>query len=113
MPVKITTKEYKRANLVEISGRIDSNTAPQLEQTLKKIIDEGRYRIVVDLAETDFMSSAGLRALIAALKQVRRFNRGDLRLSSMPVKLRKAFELAGLLDLFQLFDNSVDAVGSF
>lgn len=113
MAVKITTKEYKRVDLIEISGRIDSSTAPQLEQALKKIIDDGRFRIVVDLADTDFMSSAGLRALIAALKQVRRFNRGDLRLSALPPKVKKAFDLAGLLELFQTFDNSIDAVGSF
>ena len=113
MAVKITTKEYKRVDLIQVDGRIDSSTAPQLEQALNKIINEGRYRIVVDLSDTDFMSSAGLRALIAALKQVRRFNRGDLRLASIPTKVRKAFELAGLLDLFQVFDNSIDAVGSF
>jgi anti-sigma B factor antagonist len=113
MAVKITTKEYKRVDLVLVDGRIDSNTAPQLEQALKNIIDEGRYRIVVDLSDTDFMSSAGLRALIAALKQVRRFNRGDLRLAAIPTKVKKAFELAGLLELFQVFDNSIDAVGSF
>lgn len=113
MAVKITSKEYKRVDLIEISGRIDSSTAPQLEQALNKIIDEGRFRIVVDLENTDFMSSAGLRALIAALKQVRRFNRGDLRLSTIPPKVKKAFDLAGLLELFQVFDNSIDAVGSF
>ncbi len=113
MAVKITTKEYKRVDLIQVDGRIDSSTAPQLEQALNKIVNEGRYRIVVDLSDTDFMSSAGLRALIAALKQVRRFNRGDLRLASIPTKVRKAFELAGLLDLFQVFDNSIDAVGSF
>lgn len=113
MAVKISTKEYKRVDLVQVDGRIDSNTAPQLEQALKTIIDEGRYRIVVDLTETDFMSSAGLRALIAALKTVRRFNRGDLRLSGIPTKVKKAFELAGLLELFQVFDDSIDAVGSF
>ncbi len=113
MATKITSKQYKRVDLVEIAGRIDSNTAPQLETALQKIINDDRYRIVVDLAETEFMSSAGLRALISALKQVRRFNRGDLRLSSMPTKIRKAFELAGFTELFQFFDNSVDAVGSF
>jgi anti-sigma B factor antagonist len=59
------------------------------------------------------MSSAGLRALLSALKQVRRFNRGDLRLANMPTKVKKAFELAGLLEVFKVFGNSVDAVGSF
>ncbi|CAG0944275.1 Anti-sigma-B factor antagonist [Anaerolineae bacterium] len=113
MATKINSKQYKRVDLVEVSGRIDSSTAPQLEQALNKIIKDGRYRIVVDLTGTDFMSSAGLRALLSALKQVRRFNRGDLRLAAMPVKIKKAFELAGLLEVFQIFDDAVDAVGSF
>ena len=113
MATKIITKQYKRVDLVEINGRIDSSTAPQLEQALQKIIREGRYRIVVDMSETDFMSSAGLRALLSALKQVRRFNRGDVRLASLPDKIKKAFDLAGLLEVFKVYDNSVDAVGSF
>ena len=65
------------------------------------------------MSETDFMSSAGLRALLSALKQVRRFNRGDVRLANLPDKIKKAFDLAGLLEVFKVFDNSVDAVGSF
>ena len=113
MAVKITTKEYKRVDLVAVEGRVDSSTAPQLEKALQKIIDAGRYRIVVDLSDADFMSSAGLRVLLSSLKQVRRFNRGDLRLAAMSSKVKKAFELAGLTVVFQLYDNSVDAVGSF
>lgn len=113
MATKINTKQYKRVDLIEVDGRIDSSTAPQLDQALNRIINDGRFRLVVDLSETDFMSSAGLRALLAALKQVRRFNRGDLRLAGMSAKVKKAFELAGLLEVFQTFDNPVDAVGSF
>lgn len=113
MALKINVREYKRVDLVEVAGRVDSSTAPQLEQALKKIIKDGHYRIVVDLAETEFMSSAGLRALLSALKDVRRFNRGDVRLSSMPEKIKKAFDLAGFLELFKVYDNAVDAVGEF
>jgi anti-sigma B factor antagonist len=113
MPAKVTLKEYKRVDLVEVQGRIDSSTASQLEQAMKKITQEGRYRIVVDMAETEFMSSAGLRVLIGTLKEARRFNRGDVRLAAVTTKVKKAFDLAGFDELFQFFDNSVDAVGSF
>lgn len=113
MAVKITTREYKRVDLVEVSGRIDSSTAPQLEKELQKIIDEGRFHLVVQIAGVEFMSSAGLRALLSAAKQVRRFNRGDLRLAAVQTKVKKAFDLAGLNELFKFYDNDVDAVGSF
>jgi anti-sigma B factor antagonist len=113
MAAKVNAKQYKHVDLLEVSGRIDSSTAPLLEQALEKIMKEGRFRVVVDLGETEFMSSAGLRALIAALKEARRFNRGDVRLANMPPKINKAFELAGFLELFKAFENAVDAVGSF
>ena len=113
MPAQVNTKQYKQCDLVQVSGRIDSSTAPLLEQALKKIMQDARYHIVVDLGETEFMSSAGLRALIAALKETRRFNRGDVRLTNMPPKINKAFELAGFLELFKVYEQSTDAVGSF
>ena len=111
--IKITTKELKRVDVVKVTGRVDSNTAPQLENALNRIINAGRFRIVVDLNETEYMSSAALRTLLSALKQVHRWNRGDLRLTNMPEKIKKAFDLAGFLELFQVFDDEVEAVGSF
>ena len=114
MSFSVTTKELKRVDLVQVGGRVDSATAPQLEQTLQKIIDSGRYNIVVDLMETEYMSSAALRALISAQKQVKHGMRsGDVRIASMPDKIRKAFDLAGFLELFQIYDNEAEAVGSF
>ena len=113
MSLKIETREYKRADLLEVVGRVDSSTAPQLEQALKKSIKDGHFHIVVDLGETEFMSSAGLRALLSALKEVRRFNRGDVRLANLPEKIKKAFDLAGFLELFKVYDNATDAIGDF
>ncbi len=113
MAAKINTKQYTRVDLVQVSGRIDSSTAPLLDQAFQKILKAERFRIVVDLTDTDYVSSAGVRALLTAQKAVRRFNRGDVRLAGMSDKVKKAFELAGLLQLFQLFENATDAVGSF
>lgn len=114
MSISVTTKELKRVDLVLVGGRVDSATAPQLEQTLQKIIDAGRYNIVINLTETEYMSSAALRALISAQKQVRHgIRQGDVRLASMPDRIRKAFDLAGFLELFQIFDSEAEAVGSF
>jgi len=51
--------------------------------------------------------------LVATLKQVRRWNRGDLRLAALPPRIIDVLKLAGLDVLFQSFDSAVDAVGSF
>lgn len=111
--MEITTKPLKRVDLVTVSGRIDSATAPELERALKAITDGQRFRIVVDMGGMTYISSAGLRTLIAALKRCKRWNRGDLRLANMPPRIVEVFELAGLTPLFKVYLDAVEAVGSF
>jgi|SRR5581483_2787707 anti-sigma B factor antagonist len=110
--IKVT--RHKRVDVVEVSGRIDSSTAPQFEAAIQKIIDEGRYRIVVDLKQTEYMSSAAFRVLISAHKQVQKgAHRGDVRLAGVSPKLMETFKLGGFDELFKFFENQVDAVGSY
>jgi len=111
--VDIQVKQYKRIDYVEISGRVDSNNAGRLEETFNEITEAKRFRIVVDMQSLEYISSRGLRALIATLKETRRWNRGDLRLCNVPARIQEVLDLAGLTPLFRIFDNSVDAVGSF
>ena len=111
--MEIKTKQLKRVDVVSLAGRIDSNTAAQLEEALKALTEAKRYHIVVDMEGLEYISSRGLRALITTLKETRRWNRGDLRLCNLPLRIKDVLNLAGLTPLFKVFDNSVDAVGSF
>ena len=108
----VTVQQYKRCDLVKASGRIDSATAPKLAETLDGILNAGRYRIVLDLSDVEFMSSAGLRVLIATQKTCKRYNRGEVILALVPKRIYDALELAGFVPLFRFFDNVLDAVGS-
>ncbi len=111
--MEITTTQLKRCDLVTVTGRVDGSTAPDLERALRSITDDGRFRIVLDLGGTEFMSSAGLRALISTWKTVRRFNRGDIVLANVPPKIDAVLDLAGLKSQFRIFPTATEAVGSF
>jgi len=74
--MEIITREFKHCDLVEIKGRLDSATAPQLNEKLNEIMENGRYKIVLDLAELSFVSSAGLRVFVNTQKACKRYNRG-------------------------------------
>lgn len=111
--MEITHKALKRVDLVTVSGRVDSSTAPDLEATLRAINDGGRFRIVLNLVGLEYVSSAGLRVLVTTLKNCRRYNRGDLRLASVPERIAGVLELAGLDVLFKTYPNAAEAVGSF
>lgn len=111
--MEISVKEMKRSVLVNPSGRIDHQTAPELQKTLNDLINQGHFKIVLDLSDVSYISSAGLRVLLAARKSVKRWNRGDLRLAELQPYVRDTLELVGFTRIFDIYDSSVDAVGSF
>jgi anti-sigma B factor antagonist len=111
--MKITTKQLKRVDLVTVSGRVDSATAPELDSVLKSIVEAGRFRICMDLKDLEYLSSAGIKVLISTLKTCKRWNRGDLRLANLPPHIADVFDLAGLVPLFKIYPDAVQAVGSF
>lgn len=110
--LSIQTTELKRVMLLEVSGRIDSTTASELGDALNGVIEEGRNKIVLDLEKVDYMSSAGLREIVAALKRLNK-GTGDLRLACPSDRVREVLELAGLDEIFKIFDTQLEAVGSF
>ncbi|NBD35670.1 MAG: anti-sigma factor antagonist [Chloroflexi bacterium] len=108
-----TLEEFKHCDLLSVSGRIDSQTAPELAEALDDILDQGRYNIVLDLNDVLFISSAGLRVLINTQKQCKRLNRGEVVLARVPERIYEAMDLAGFIPLFEIFDDKVHAVGYF
>ena len=111
--MEIIHKEFKRVDLVSVSGRVDSNTAPDLESTFRGINNAGRFRIVLDMSNLEYISSAGLRVLVSTLKNCRRYNRGDLRLASLSDRITGVMEMAGLDVLYKIYPDATEAVGSF
>lgn len=96
-----------------MAGRIDSDTAQELKETFKSIIDTGRFRIAFDMSEVDFMSSVGVWVLLDTQKSCKRYNRGDLVIASVNENIRHTLDLAGLIHFFKIYDSVLDAVGSF
>lgn len=111
--LEISSQELRRCDLVTVKGRIDSASASQLKEALTAVTEAGRFKIVLNIADVEFMSSAGLRQLLDSLKTCKRWNRGNLILAEVPSKVKEVLDLAGLMALFTIFDTEVEAVGSF
>ena len=111
--MEITTQEFKHCEMITVTGRVDSSTAPQLAQALEAANDGGKYKLVVNMEGLEYMSSAGFRALLAAQRNCKKYNRGEVVLVSVPDRIREALELAGFTELFKTFDDSLTAVGHF
>lgn len=110
--MQISSRELKRVNVVTVSGRVDSAASPDLDKTLQGLLEHRRNQIVVELAGVEYMSSAGLRALVSALKAAKKGG-GDVVIADPSDRVREVVDLAGLTSVFTMFDDVLEAVGSF
>ncbi len=111
--MEFTTTQYKRCDVVRAGGRIDGSNAPQLEEILKSITESGRFKIVFDMSEVNFMASAGWWVLIRTQKVCKRYKRGELVLANVDERIRSSLSIVGMNDYFKIFDDLTAAVGSF
>ncbi len=112
--MEIKVEPMKRCDLAVLSGMIDSASAPDLEKNLLELIEGGTRNLAINLREVTFISSPGLKALLAAQIRVRRkIPPGEVVLSEIPPNLREVLELVGMQHLFRFYEHDVEAVGSF
>ena len=109
----ISVTRHDSVTLIEAHGRVDSTNADQLGEILTSEIENGHAQIVLDLASVDYMSSAGLREIVAALKRAKRAGSGDVRIAQPSYRVREVLELAGLDTILQIYPSQVEAVGSY
>jgi anti-anti-sigma factor len=98
--------------IVEVHGRVDSMTAGQLGDSLSTTIEQGNDKIVLDLGGVEYMSSAGLREIVSALKLLKKAS-GDLRVAQPMPRVVEIFEMAGLDSILRVFATKQEAVASY
>ena len=84
---------------VILEGRLDTNTAPQLEAELKAALP-GVAHLVLDFAQLDYLSSAGLRVLLGAQKQMNK--QGDMVVRHVNETIAEIFDVTGFCDILTI-----------
>ena len=107
MELSLSVSEVAGRSVVAVSGELAVYTAPDLEERLAALVDEGKSEIVVDLTYVTFMDSTGLGLLIKVLKWTREKG-GSLDVVVNSEKVLKVFRITGLDGVIPLH-NSVDA----
>ena len=91
--MEIKIDENGGITTLSLSGRLDTNTSPQLEETANGLFDAGDSDIVVDMAECDYVSSAGLRVIVAMQK--RAVAGGSLVFKNVQKDVMDVFDMTG------------------
>lgn len=108
--MEITVKESDGIDVITTRGRVDSVEAPRFEKMLQDANHRGRYNLVIDMSQLEYMSSAGFRALVAAQRNSRRHHRGDVVLVQVPGLVHEALEMVGFAEHFGIFEDVTSAV---
>lgn len=110
--VNVTSEMKGNVAVIGVKGRVDGFSAPQLDEALQGAIKDKHTKIVVDLGGTEFMSSAGMRALLKARLEVQD-KKGELRLAAPSEYLLDSLKLVGLDKLFHIYGSRDAAMTEF
>lgn len=111
MTIQIQQHEHEGTRILELSGRLDTETAADVELTFQDQLNAGDRDFLVDLTGIGYVSSAGLRVLLALAKQLDG-GKGSLRLCGLNPSVRQVFDVAGFSKLFAIFPDRDKALGS-
>ena len=94
MQMEVIEKKQNDISIFEVSGRLDSNTSPELEKQLFDAIEKGSKNVIVDFEGLDYISSAGLRVILKATKTLKGSD-GIFVLCSLKDYVKEVFEISG------------------
>lgn len=108
--MKISTSTADNELVVlQIEGAIDAHTARELDRALSDLLSQGHSRLVLDLSQMSFISSAGLRVIVYADREASGQG-GQVRICGLNLQVRRVFEMAALDECLQLCDGCQEAL---
>jgi len=110
--LSLETDNTQAVSVMNVKGRVDSETAPELDSALTKLLTDGKNKIVLNMQGVEYMSSAGLRSLVKALKGAQGAG-GDMRLASVPKDIEGILLTVGMVQMFKMFSTSEEAAAGF
>jgi anti-sigma B factor antagonist len=109
--LSIKNERNKNVTVITVSGRVDSVTAATLDAELAKIVSDN-YRIVLDLKDVSYLSSAGVRAIVRTLQSAQKLG-GGVKLAQIPENVSEVLQTVGMMQMMQVYSSVDEAVGSF
>jgi len=110
--MEVSIRDLKGVTVVTIKGSVDALSADGLTVELAEQVESGRIHLVADFSGVEYISSAGLRAILATAKQARQSG-GDFRLAALRPNVQRIAELSGFTTILKFFGEMESAVASY
>ena len=102
--MKIVTQEKDGVVCLKISGRLDAESAPEAETTVKGILKDGKHRLIFDLSEMEYISSAGLRIILMTVKELQ-VKKGKVVLSALTPYVKEIFDVSNFSSIIPITET--------
>jgi anti-sigma B factor antagonist len=102
--MEINTRVENEIYIVDIVGNLDTNTAPDADNQLTELMDQGVKKIVINFDKLDFITSAGLRVFLAASKRIKS-EEGDIRICNLNETVQEVFDISGFSTILNVFGS--------
>jgi anti-anti-sigma factor len=109
--VELNESSDGAVTIIAVKGRLDSVTAPTLGERLSSTLGAPSRRLLIELSQLEYISSAGFRILLLAAKRAAESN-GQIVLAGVSGKVRQLFDLGGFLDLFRICGTRDEGVAA-
>jgi anti-sigma B factor antagonist len=110
--MKITVREVSGVNILDFSGSLDTNTSQAAEDEVNGLIAAGNDKILFNFKDLDYISSSGLRVLLATAKKLK-LNQGLMKVCSLNPVVQEVFDISGFAGILSLASDEAEALALF
>jgi anti-sigma B factor antagonist len=110
--MNIDIRESQGIQIIAFEGNLDTNTSPEAETKINELIEAGEQKLLVNFEQLNFISSAGLRILLATFKKLNASG-GDLRICSLNPTVQEVFHISGFITILNVKNTEEEALSSF
>ncbi len=110
--MQIREREEKGIDIFSLEGRFDAHSAADVEKELDLAMSKGVGKLILDMGSVEYISSAGLRVLLAAAKKLKK-QEGEIKLCSLKPYVKEVFDIAGFTQIFKIYDTAEQAIKGF
>jgi len=109
--MKLTVESIQGKVVAKIGGSMDTVSAPQFQSELESWVAKGEKAFVVDVSELEYITSAGLRSILAVAKKVKA-DQGTIRFCGLDGMVKEVFEMSFFTQMFPIHATLDEALGS-
>jgi len=109
--MEITVRDEGDTKVVVLNGKLDTNTSLTAEGEINTLLDAGAGKLLINFEQVSYISSSGLRLLLATAKKLKGTG-GDLKVCSLNEMATEVFEVSGFSSILNVFASEQEALGA-